>query len=78
MKRIESTHILARIVDAKRQRLERTKMRVPEENRGQTGRLPFFFHENSKRPVWPRFSPEGAIDTGAAFRRLQLLREMSQ
>jgi len=30
MKRLESTHILARIVDAKRQRLERTKMRVPE------------------------------------------------
>jgi indole-3-glycerol phosphate synthase len=30
MKQLESTHILARIVDAKRQRLERTKMRVPE------------------------------------------------
>lgn len=30
MKRLESTHILARIVAAKRQRLERTKMRVPE------------------------------------------------
>src|SRR5678815_1252821 len=30
MKQLESTHILTRIVDAKRQRLERTKMRVPE------------------------------------------------
>src|SRR5262245_37387208 len=30
MKPLESTHILTRIVDAKRQRLERTKMRVPE------------------------------------------------
>ena len=30
MKVLESTHILTRIVDAKRQRLERTKMRVPE------------------------------------------------
>jgi len=30
MKRLESTHILTKIVDAKRQRLERTKMRVPE------------------------------------------------
>lgn len=30
MKPLESTHILARIVDAKRQRLARTKMRVPE------------------------------------------------
>lgn len=30
MKRLESTHILTRIVEAKRQRLERTKMRVPE------------------------------------------------
>jgi indole-3-glycerol phosphate synthase len=30
MKPLESTHILARIVEAKRQRLERTKMRVPE------------------------------------------------
>src|SRR5580765_5491224 len=31
MKVLESTHILTRIVDAKRQRLERTKKRVPEE-----------------------------------------------
>src|SRR6185295_6463766 len=31
MKVLESTHILTRIVEAKRQRLERTKMRVPEE-----------------------------------------------
>src|SRR5688572_4243509 len=30
MKQLDSTHILTRIVDAKRQRLERTKMRVPE------------------------------------------------
>jgi indole-3-glycerol phosphate synthase len=30
MKRLENTHILARIVEAKRHRLERTKMRVPE------------------------------------------------
>src|SRR5262245_17576078 len=30
MKRLDSTHILTRIVEAKRQRLERTKMRVPE------------------------------------------------
>ena len=30
MKPLESTHILARIVEAKRKRLERTKMRVPE------------------------------------------------
>ena len=30
MKKLESTHILSRIVDAKRQRLERTKMRVPD------------------------------------------------
>src|SRR4030095_892336 len=30
MKKIESTHILTRIVEAKRQRLERTRMRVPE------------------------------------------------
>jgi indole-3-glycerol phosphate synthase len=30
MKPLESTHILTRIVDAKRQRLARTKMRVPE------------------------------------------------
>jgi len=30
MKPLESTHILTRIVQAKRQRLERTKMRVPE------------------------------------------------
>jgi len=30
MKRLESTHILTRIVEAKRHRLERTKMRVPE------------------------------------------------
>jgi len=30
MKRLESTHILTRIVETKRQRLERTKMRVPE------------------------------------------------
>ncbi|HET9217861.1 MAG TPA: indole-3-glycerol phosphate synthase TrpC [Terriglobia bacterium] len=30
MKKLESTHILSRIVEAKRQRLERTKMRVPE------------------------------------------------
>jgi indole-3-glycerol phosphate synthase len=30
MKVLESTHILTRIVDAKRQRLERTRMRVPE------------------------------------------------
>jgi indole-3-glycerol phosphate synthase len=30
MKVLDSTHILTRIVDAKRQRLERTKMRVPE------------------------------------------------
>lgn len=30
MKALESTHILARIVEAKRKRLERTKMRVPE------------------------------------------------
>ena len=29
MKQLESSHILARIVDAKRQTLERTKMRVP-------------------------------------------------
>jgi indole-3-glycerol phosphate synthase len=29
MKQLESSHILTRIVDAKRQRLERTKMRVP-------------------------------------------------
>jgi len=31
MKVLESTHILTRIFEAKRQRLERTKMRVPEE-----------------------------------------------
>ena len=31
MKVLESTHILTRIVEAKRQRLERTKMRVPED-----------------------------------------------
>ena len=30
MKALESTHILSRIVEAKRQRLERTRMRVPE------------------------------------------------
>jgi len=30
MKVLDSTHILTRIVDAKRRRLERTKMRVPE------------------------------------------------
>jgi indole-3-glycerol phosphate synthase len=30
MKRLESTHILTRIVEARRHRLERTKMRVPE------------------------------------------------
>jgi indole-3-glycerol phosphate synthase len=30
MKRLESTHILTRIVEATRRRLERTKMRVPE------------------------------------------------
>jgi indole-3-glycerol phosphate synthase len=30
MKPLDSTHILARIVEAKRKRLERTKMRVPE------------------------------------------------
>ena len=30
MKHLDSTHILTRIVDARRQRLERTKMRVPE------------------------------------------------
>src|SRR5687768_12159930 len=30
MKLLESTHILSRIVEAKRQRLQRTKMRVPE------------------------------------------------
>ena len=30
MKRLESTHILTRIVEAKRQRLEKTRMRVPE------------------------------------------------
>jgi indole-3-glycerol phosphate synthase len=30
MKVLDNTHVLTRIVDAKRQRLERTKMRVPE------------------------------------------------
>ena len=30
MKVLENTHILAKIVEAKRQRLGRTKMRVPE------------------------------------------------
>jgi len=30
MKRLESTHILTRIVEAKRQRLEKTRLRVPE------------------------------------------------
>jgi hypothetical protein len=30
MKALGSTHILSRIVEAKRQRLERTRMRVPE------------------------------------------------
>ena len=46
MKGLESTHILSRIIEAKRQRLERTKMRVPEA---------VVKHFASRAPVPPSF-----------------------